>query len=255
MPRKLPEDRYHDAVAYYREHPGDVMGCAKACGVDWRTASRWWKGPQRPGTPWAVPAQDVIALEKRRAEEMREERESALRAEVLEQKAKAKAAQEEAEKLNEGVLKLARSDTLAALGGLARLTQGVNKLAERVNLMLETGADAQGNRLEISPKEALGIIHRYAQATKGLVEAAQVLLGIDRVKAGLPETIVGIDVANVSLEDAVEQHALAATLIEDAKRLGILPGYVDVGRPSSRPPPPATRLAPKAGALVSRVRQ
>ncbi len=246
----LPRHHYDEAVRYYREHPGDVMGCAKACGVDWRTASRWWKGPQRKGTPWAVPIRDALALERQRAEDAKSEREAALRAELIEQQAKRKAAEDDAEKLNEGVLKLARSDVLSALGGLARLSQGINELATRVNKMLAEGVDAQGNPLNIAPEAALRILQRYASATKGLVEASSVLLGIDQLRQGLPTSIVGIDVANVSLEEAVAHHALAGAMIEDAKRLGILPSHVDVGRPAPRAyaPPAAspTGLAPLA---------
>lgn len=253
--RQLTEEQYHEALQYYREHPGDVPGCARAIGIDPRTARRWWKGPQRTGpngVPGATPAIQVLALEKRRAEENRHERELALRAEVIEQQAKRKLAEDEAEKLNEGVLKLARSDVLSALGGLARLSSGINKLAERVNKLLEEGKDAMGNVMHIDPSEALRIMQRYAVATKGMVEAANVLIGIERTKVGLPTSIVGIDVANVSLEEALEQHALAGEMIESAKRLGMLPGHVDVGAPAKRPPIPT--MAPQAGPVSARER-
>lgn len=245
--RKLGQAHWEAAVEYYRERPGDVMGCARAVGINWRTASKWWKGPVSKLTPWASVIRDYLALDKQRAEQSRLDREAALRAEVIEQQGKRKAAEEEAEKLNEGVLKLSRSDVLHALGGLARLGSGINELAMRVNKMLAEGVDASGKPLDIDPESALRIIQRYAQATRGLVEAANVLVGIDRTKAGLPTSIVGIDVAHVSLEEAVAQHELAGAMIEDAKRLGMLPSSVDVGAPVRRAPLPSN--APRSGAV------
>lgn len=235
--RKLSRSQYEDAVVYYRERPGDVMGCARAVGVDWRTAKRWWAGPQSTSShavPGCTPIQEVLALEKRRAEDARTERELALRAEVVEQQAKKKVAEDEAEKLNDGVLRLARSDVLSALGGLARMSNGINKLAERVNTILETGTDRLGNAIDISPAEALRILQRYATATRGLVEAANILVGIDQTRAGLPTSIVGIDVANVSLEEAIEQHRLAGEMIDAAKKLGMLPSGIDIAPPARR---------------------
>lgn len=125
--------------------------------------------------------------------------------------------------MDENILRLAKADVIGSLGSLARLNEGMNQLAERLGKQLREGKDKTGKELDIDPIEAMRILRGFTGAVKSMTEAAQVLVSIDRVKQNLPTSIIGVDVSNVTLEDAIDEIRRAEETIVRAQNIGLIP--------------------------------
>jgi hypothetical protein len=235
--RPITKEAWDKLLAYYMVDPGNKKGASIAAGVDWRTARRAWEtGWNRRDKGWDPrPMQDIVAesqeirdevKRKADAERVKEEWNERIRAEeakqeVAKKQVEARQIEEETSRLSIAALRLARSDIVSGLGALAQLTSGITKLAERVNETLKTGKDANGKPFIVSVPDTLTIIQKYASAVGQLVNDVNTVTGIDRVKANLPTSIVGIDVSGVTLADAENQIALAQDILIRAKQLGL----------------------------------
>ena len=226
---------YEAAIAYFREHPGDSAGCARLLGVHYRTARAWWIGPQSVRYEWMRPIREVFAEEKA-AEARAEQREEDERTLALFKEAeRAREAAKEAQKFEDNAIALARADVLHGMGALAKMTRGIVAMCDRVNAMLERGEDENGNPLKINVHDAMRVIRQFTTSTRGMVESADALVRLGRVQRDLPDTIIGLDIQAISVED-VERHVRQANkALERARKLGLarpepaqLPEVVDM---------------------------
>ena len=186
-------DLYTAALNAYRADPGNVLNAARVTGLTRAAAKRLWEGPILSTDPEGItPIRGALRVEADRAHAAavlrRVEEEAAARAEAERRKRVA----EEAASMDEGTLRVARSNSLGALAALAQLVPGITSLSKRVNTALQTGFDASGNAIDINPTKAVRVIRDFAACTKDLVAAAKTLAEIERIKEGLPEHMVGI---------------------------------------------------------------
>lgn len=236
---KLQKEDMAAMLAFYMQNPGDVAGCARACGLDPRTTRRGWFGP-----PWShigyrtyapkEPMRDIVERERTKAEKERTRLETTMKAELRERADRARTATEEAERIDENTLRLARNNVMVGLGHLARLNEGIAKLAERVGAQLARGVDAKGDPVDISPLVTLRIIGGYTKAVHSMVSAVDVLVGVTRVRSNMigPAQAI-IDVAGATLEDAERELMLAQEAVSNARKMGLAarPDFDKPGQP------------------------
>lgn len=164
----------------------------------------------------------MFAREDKARRERATTEEDVARARALKKQQEAAELAAEAEKVNGQILRIARGDVLSGLASTARLAEGIGALAERVNEQLKRGTDAAGKVLDIAPKEVLNILRGYATTTKQLVDAAEALVAIERLRANLPGIIVGLQPQAITLEEAEKQVEAASRALGKARDLGLL---------------------------------
>lgn len=220
--RAITHELYTQAVDYYREHPGDTTGCAKHCGVHYRTALRWWKGPGSKLWSWASePIRDRLARESVERERKLAEEDERKRVDFAREAERARKLEEDASKFEDQAIQVARADVLHGLAALGSLTKGVMVLARRINEQLERGTDAEGRPLDLNVHACLRVLKDFSQATRGLTDAADMLIKLARVQRDLPATIVGLELAGMTVEDAEREVELATRSVARAKELGL----------------------------------
>lgn len=211
---------YDSLLAYFRLHPGDSGGAAKACGCAYKTAHRTWNGEARPLYPWALPIKQVLLQEEaKRAQEAAEE-EARQRAAADKARQDADKEAQLAKQWDETILKLARNDVMKGLGMMGQVVEGVSAAALRMNEQLKRGTDSTGKAIDIPPALVLQILGRFAVAVRGLTDAAASLVAIERVRANLPSSIVQVDVNSMTPEELDREVELAKTAAARAKELG-----------------------------------
>ncbi len=225
--KALTSELYQMFLAYYRDHPGDVPGCAAHCKCSPRFAKKAWDVGW-PLYPWATPARTVIAKEAADVEVRRREEEAELRRKLAAEADRARKAEDEMRQMDENILRVARVDVLRGLAALSNVSEGVAVIGKAVGDMMKRGTDHLGQPLNITPMECLRIMGRFAGATKQLTDAASVLVDIERVKAGLPNRIIQHDIADITVEDAERELKRANDGLQRAKALGIT--VLDGGR-------------------------
>jgi len=203
---------YEAAVRSYQDDPGNVAECARRTGLTRPTCKRLWEGPILQTDPEGIrPIRQYIrelADEKRaRAVQAQVEAEAAARAEAERRKKIAV----EAEQIDESTLRMARSNALGALGALAHLVPGITELAKRISRQLVAGVNAQGQPVEVDPLKALRTIKAFSESTKDLVAAAKTLAEIERVKEGLPSTVIGVFPGQGTGQSAILASGLGGT--------------------------------------------
>jgi hypothetical protein len=229
--RPLTPELYEQLKNYFRTHPGDHQGAARATGIDWRFARRAYRGPPWKVWPWAPPIQAVLAEEEQRAARAKHDLEIQRRAALADTAQRQRELEAEANQVEENILRVARNDVLGGLVTFAKLVNGIGKLAERVNTALERGAVAQRDPatgaivevpLNLDVLDALKVMGRFSLSARALIGAADTVLTMQRLRGGLPTSIVGVELANVSLEDAEREVELAKHALERAKELGLV---------------------------------
>lgn len=171
--------------------------------------------------PWALPIQALLVEEERSREARKAEEQALLLAKIEEEKKRAEQVAAEAKQWDETILRLCRNDVMKGLGFLAKTTQGIDKLCERLCEQLIRGTDSQGKPFDLPAGQVLQLIQRYSTSVKALSDAASALVAIERVKANLPTAIVALDVATITVEDAMREVEIAQHAVDRAKRLGL----------------------------------
>ena len=246
--------QFYDAlVDAYRKHPGNHSGASRAVGCNRRTAKRGWE--QGWSTfEWARPINEVIRdeqelarihierqsrLEMERQEMLndptpigdvaRERRDAHLTAQLDRAKARDAAVKSRAE---EGQMVAgARKSVMQGLGGLLRIGEGVQILADRCNDELK--------KLAKDPKDfklasSLATIRKYALAIRDINSAAQTAVELERLYLGEPTEILGVQLGSFDdapMEDVLREIEKGAEAIKEARAQGIIPDAGD-GTPS-----------------------
>lgn len=212
---------------FFRQHPGKIEAAARFVGCSSLFARRCWHGPIRRYKPILPIIKDLLRDEAAAQTESKFESDALARAEVEAEFARKRRLQEEANRAEENVLRLARSNVLQGMGSLARMAKGVDGMATRVGALMERGVDAKGNAVEVPPLEALRIIQRFSSSLAQFTTVAESLIAIERLRAGLPTDTLGVTVEhNVTIGDAEQMLADASNAIQRAKKNGLiaLPG-------------------------------
>jgi hypothetical protein len=172
-----------------------------------------------PKAPFeARPIADIIGEEQRAARALRvkqqadtrvAERDAAAETAVLAQEDLGRSRAEESQ-----LVELAKQNAIGLATTNLRLLRGANKLAERIELAL---ADEK-----MSTNEYAILLQRIATITAKSNESARLAIQLERLVLGEAETIVGVQLQDVSLEeaDAIVQRAAAA--VARAKAAGVL---------------------------------
>lgn len=228
---KLTQDEYDRLTEAYRARPGSHWRAAGVTGLDPSTARKYWLGKGRSNPFPAI--KDVLAgtvaakaarEEARFAAELRrDEAKAAAQQEQVHQRTQAAAEQlreveerrremaEEADRLDGQTLRVLRSNTLGAIASQARVIQASMKAGERIAKMLETGQDAQGNPVDMTPGQWAQLTNRLASTNRLLALAAESIATVDSIRQeGLTKT--SQSAGEVGLDGAVTWEELSQEL-------------------------------------------
>lgn len=235
MPVSIKADTYERLYLHFKRYPGDCMRASREMGIDYRTARRVWDGGGPKGLylgPYRAPLPDWmhghatvkarLAAEEAAEKAARENEDTRVANRARELGEKERALREEAVKVQDDILRIARRNVLNGLVSLARLTEGIDALTTKINRIFVKNGGDENSELPVTLPEAFLILNRWQSTARGLIQAADTLVQIERLRADLPTAIVGVEIQNVTIADAEREHALASTAIERAKKLGLL---------------------------------
>lgn len=216
----LTADHYNAALDSFRLHPGNILKAAQRAGISRPTARKLWSGPLSPSLAQAglKPCVEVVraeAIAEQKAQAAREQEERRIAAEELDRHRKLEA---EAARMEENAMRLARNNLLGGLGALAQLVPGLKNLSLRLNTMLETGVDANGNAIELKPEQALRIFQRFSVASRDLTLVGKVVIELHRAQEGMGSGAGSSIVEPTSLEESRDLLASAQQALERAER-------------------------------------
>ena len=221
--------KFSQMVEAYREIPGDAQYCAKQAGVSRPTAVKAWEEgwPHRGWPPirTILEEEKILARATRAATqamvweqplpELQEKIQSGFAAEVAERMAKDDAI---AVRAREGeMVNLSRENTIALMQTTSKLIQGAFEKAGE--LMVTIKADD----CPMTGSEVVKLVTNVAYLTKTAAEAAKMTMEMERLLMGQPTEIVGLDVRNMSLEDAARTIQLSMQAYERIRARGLLP--------------------------------
>lgn len=226
MPRiAVTQEKYDKMLESFRVYPDNLKRAADRAGVKWETARRFLNGSKQPLPNGWRPIREVLAEESAAKERTRAAQAAAQEAErnrLAKEAEEARRLEEEAKLVDQASLRTLRKTTLGGLAALAAMNEGITLLAQRVGALLKSGVDAKGNPLDIPPAAALRVLRDYSLTVGRLGAVVDVIASMERVKAGLPTAIMGIDVAHVTLEDAEREVEFAKGALERARELGLV---------------------------------
>jgi len=237
--RQITEDMYRRALNSFREDPGNILAAARAAGVARATAKKLWQGPISPHMgPWARPCREVIQEEIQAADQQKLARDAEERRLAAEELERRRRLEEEAARIEESALRLGRNNLLGGMGLLATMMPGLKEMVKRVNTQLERGtvtnAAGQTVALEMDPAKALGILSKFATASRDMTFVARQLIDLHRLQEGLPTAIVGVR-EDMTLDEAEGIMATARQAIERARRQSAMAEAAEPGAPLPLP--------------------
>ena len=230
--RALTRELYDAMVAGFREAPGNASHAARVSGCDRRMAARGWTEGWCRQWAWARPISAVLAEERHAAKQKAAEAERAAEAAAAERAERARQKAIEAQAEEEQVLYVGRKDVLGVLVAAAELQPAMRKLARKVTEAIDRDKD-------ISLREAMTVLTRYAQVTQRAVMAADLMLKLSRLDRGeVTERVAGVVEAEYTPEEAAAEIANANEALARAQARGLVlpgPGEADEGAPAGQP--------------------
>jgi hypothetical protein len=190
---------------------GAYAAAATATGLHWRTCRRGWEEGWPQWRRHMLPIKDVLAAET-----------AAVRAKLsdLDDDERARAAYEklrqaredeeqaqrdavESRKQEAQMVRLARTDATQALAAIARMIPGVHRWAQ-------WAAEQMSGRDPKSLQEVTKVLDALSKVTERVTSAGDRIMAMERRLLGQPEQVVGLQLPDVSLEDAAEHVRAAA---------------------------------------------
>jgi len=220
--------KYQALIEAFREIPGDVKRASRS-GVSVGTALKAWEeGWPHRGWP---PIRDVLEEEKILARstrmatqalvwnqpltDLQDRVETGVAAEVTERMAKDDAITTRAA---EGqMVALSRGNTITLMQTTSVIIRGAFTKATELVQKIEAG------EYQMEPSQIVKLITNVAYLTKTAAEAAKMTLEMERLLMGQPTEIVGLDVRNMSLEDAARTIQMSMMAYERVRAKGLLP--------------------------------
>ena len=217
--RQLTHAIYNALVAAYREKPEDHRHAAQAAKVNWRTARRGWEHGWTPRLAWAPPIKDVILNEQKATRaRLADEREQQTRAEVkaaittppvIQAKAREDALDTRLQEAR--VVRAARVDAIALLETCGEVMKGVVQVVPEMKRSIAS----------MDPLRAVGVLRRLGSLMRDATECGYRALQLERLQVGAPTEIIGV--SSVGMEDAERETRRTLALLEEAKKLGVIP--------------------------------
>lgn len=219
--RQITQDVYNRLVAAYREQPEVHKFASEAAGVNWRTARRGWELGWAPRLPWAPAIKDVILNEQKEArarliiEGSRKATEDAQAATKTPESIQLKAREDAVDTLMQEakLIRAARENTLALMATTQSVMKGVVKLAPQAYEIIQNA--------KLTPMQIAAFFRQLASLMKDANECAMRALQLERLRTGEPTEIIGV--TGVSMDDAERETRHTLALIEEAKKLGVIP--------------------------------
>lgn len=220
-------DFYEKLLNAYREEPGNATHAGRKCGCDRRAALfAWEKGWKHH--PWARPIKDVLMEEREEARALarRKQEEMQLAAEATRDLARKEAVDARKQELD--ILRVARSDVLAALAIAAECVPAMRILAKVIAEFCRPGP--QGQLPTIGPKDAMQLMTRHASLVQKAVGAAEAVIQLSRLERG--ESTVNVGLAQeqepLTQEALFEELEAVEEILQAARqRRLVLPGGVN----------------------------
>jgi transposase-like protein len=243
--RKLNKQFTLDLAQAFREEGQHFSAVARKMGCDRRTVKRGWEEGWQALD--CLPIRDVIAAEqatarasiqndweKKAAAEHWSKAPSGSPQSIEWEKEREQAAKDALASRKEEVqmVRLLRGDTTNALAAVARLLPGIQEWAKQANLMML-------KKNPSSPEHALKVIEQASRIVDRVAGAANTVMQMERRLLGQPETIVGVQIPDLTYEEAIVHLEGSERTI----RRGIAAGIID--------PRLAASLGPVQGRQVS----
>jgi hypothetical protein len=238
---KVSKQEYNLMVESFREFPGSPSRVAEIVGVSVECARRGW----RVGWPsrYMGPIKDVIEGEiliarGKRAAELIETKKLVARAddqnklikelEEHEEHLRLQAVNEETERLKakedaiqsrkeEGkMVSMGRRNTIAVMAATTKLIAGAITKAKEMDEKIKKG------KVKLTPAQTIAFVRSCAYVTKTASESAKISMEMERMLMGEPTEIIGLDMKNMSLDDAARTIEMANVALQRAKERGVL---------------------------------
>lgn len=217
--RQLTHEIYNALVAAYREKPEDHRNAAEAAKVNWRTARRGWEHGWTPRLEWAPAIKDVVrgeqaAVRARLADEKAQQVKGEVKAAVTTPAAIQPKAREDAIDARLQEARLVRTTRVNAIALLEIIGETMKGVVPIVPAMKQAIAS-------MDPLRAVGILRRLGSLMRDASECGYRALQLERLQVGAPTEIIGV--ASVGMEDAERETRRTLALLEEAKKLGVIP--------------------------------
>ena len=230
MATKIDRVFYDLCLAYYRDHPGNIRGCAAHLNISNNTAMRAWhkgwltRGSRGKKWDWARPIKDIceedaIAARARLADEA--QRKAAARLNISENPVILDQAREDAIKAIQEEVRLIRS-TSAVAGALFKM--GADLFPSMQKLVAGIKADIDAGRYTGDPSKALRDMNRYATVLLGASTLAHDAQTMEYRRAGKPTDILSIanqQAEEMTMEDYDTELAATIEAFQRAKENGL----------------------------------
>lgn len=226
MPAPGPEsqDQYEELLSAFREKPGNMKYAGAMAGCDPRTARRAWdKGWPKLGYKAIGEVLREEAVAARKLVEQEAERQRLLGTTSAEALNREREKQQQVEqRAREGRLaQLSRDNSLGLMGIIANCLRGSVELSKKVHDALAAGTTPDGK--PISWQQGVALFRNLAYLTRMANEAGKTALEIERVRLGLPSTVVGIATSGeMTPQTAVTLISRAAQTMARAQELGLV---------------------------------
>lgn len=224
--KAISQAQYDAMLESYRQWPGDTVKAGLAGKVHMQTAKRAWES--------GYPANGLPPICVTIREEMRQAREL-IAAEAAKPKISDAAMQRAAEerqaieqRANEGrMAQLAQRNATALLAVIGQTAKAAQAMVTKVNEAVATGKDVNG--VDLSVMDMAKLLRHITAMNKTVVDTALAAQEIERLRLGLPTSIVGLGVpTEMTLEQALEKVQKARQMYERAQEFGLLPPVIDV---------------------------
>lgn len=227
---------YERLLESFREHPGNISAAARSAGVGRGTARRAWREgwPRRqlPAIIDVMQEEQLLARSRRQAAVYLGDGPPASGADVPAAstahvppgdsgpEAARMLAKDDAVATREAegsMVKLARANVVALMSATSRLlSAGIDK-AKALEKDIRTGT------VELTPKEVQKFLGSLGYLVSKSTESAKLAIEMERLLLGEPTEVLGLEVRNMTLDDAARTIELANRALARARKRGLVP--------------------------------
>lgn len=236
--RSITPEEIRLMIQAFRDIGQNMTKVSAACGLNRRTVTKAWEdGIKRYDLQ---PIRDILEAEQAEARALvaaKWEKEASLDARAAGMDADAhKRAREQMSqdaiksRADEAqMVRLARGDIAQTLAAVARMLPGMNKWAKHAAEQLEAGGPKNAT-------DALKLMEQVSRIVERTVGAADKIMAMERRLLGQAETIIGVQMPELSMDEALAHLAASDRTLQRAKNMGLIPqnlghgvvqGYID----------------------------
>lgn len=241
--RFVDRQKYNALVAAYRDLPKNYSRAAHLAGVTRPTAKRaWsqgWPARNMPAIKDVLEEERILTRSRRRAaiieandpdllerldeeegadDEIQASSSGAIAAQML-----AKDDAVESRLQESRMVALSRANTIALMSSTSRLLSAAIDKAKQLELQIKMG------EVNFTPKETQRFIGSLGYLVSKATESAKLTIEMERLLLGEPTEIIGMDIRNMSLDDAARTIELANRALARARKKGLVPPAEVIG--------------------------